>query len=185
MKTPKSAAKKLFFLSRPKSTARKHPVHAPLPGSGIATKSIIPKYPYFSIVFFFFKTFFLNLSISSPNFLMRESKFSTASIKNNTKGITNIFAAMHTKNAGNGAMSNKEAAINPPLNSKIGIKDIKNIKAYLPKILPVIPLNMPKIPFTSLFAIDNLLCYFIHFFVYIFDASYLAIFYTWNIVKSI
>ena len=34
--------KKLFFLSIPRSTASKHPVHAPVPGSGIPTNKVRP-----------------------------------------------------------------------------------------------------------------------------------------------
>ena len=48
--TPAIAAKKDFFLSISSTLAIKQPVQAPVPGRGIPTNSINPKYPYFSIV---------------------------------------------------------------------------------------------------------------------------------------
>lgn len=157
MNTPKRAARKLFFLSKPNSTARKHPVQAPLPGSGIATKSIMPQKPYFSIVLFFFKVFSLSREIKWPNFLKRDRKFRIASIMNRTKGITSTLAAMHTKNALKGEMFNNEAAMRPPRSSKIGRSEIMKIRQYFPNMLPVMPAKMPKIPSINRLVINSLL----------------------------
>ena len=51
--TPIAAAKKDFFLSIFNMAAIKHPVHAPVPGSGIPTNKTKPQNPYFSIRTFF------------------------------------------------------------------------------------------------------------------------------------
>ena len=58
---PKSAAKKDFFLSISNTAAIKHPVQAPVPGSGIPTNSTNPQNPYFSILFLCLCTFSSNL----------------------------------------------------------------------------------------------------------------------------
>ncbi len=183
MKTPKRAAKKLFFLSNPSSTAKKHPVHAPLPGNGTATNSIIPKYPYFSIELFFFNVFSLNRVMSCPNFLNLIKNSSTASIKKSTNGMMSMLATIHTMKAQSGSISNKEAAINPPRSSKIGINDIMKMSAYFPNKLPVIPPNTPKMLLTSLLAIDNLLCQFVYILTYILDTASLAFYSTRHIFE--
>ena len=49
IKIPIIVAIKAFFLFISNTEAIKHPVHAPVPGNGIPTKSTRPQNPYFSI----------------------------------------------------------------------------------------------------------------------------------------
>ena len=50
-KTPKHIIGKATFLFIPRTVATIAPVHAPVPGRGIATKTNSPNAAYFSIVF--------------------------------------------------------------------------------------------------------------------------------------
>ena len=88
VRTPRAIARELFFLSIPRNQAPRHPVQAPVIGSGIATNIESPMYPYLLTSFLTFSTFGIRKFLKKPIFMMT---FSNRARKMKAAGITQMF----------------------------------------------------------------------------------------------
>ena len=115
-----------FFTLNPKSAAIMDPVHAPVPGIGIATNKKSPNFLYLSMSLLLLSAFSSNLYINLENLVLFRNS-NTFFTKSNIKGTGMILPKMHIIIAIFQFTPNKLAAIIPPLSSKIGIIDIIKI----------------------------------------------------------
>lgn len=111
------------------------PVHAPVPGNGIPTKIIRPKYAYFLIVSFFSSAFLSHQeTIFLKGVLFKNLKI--IFIKNNTNGIGSIFPKNAMKNVGKKSIPRRYPVIIPPLNSITGNNETRNTIVSFDNISP-------------------------------------------------
>ena len=133
MHTPTTIAPKAFFQSMPRRDATRAPVQAPVPGSGIPTKSTSPQNSYLLIRSLLLIAFFSSFSTSGRKRRVLRSHAKIGRIRSRINGIGIRFPTRQIgiarqvgifKNAG-------PAARIPPLSSRIGIIEIIKIISSL------------------------------------------------------
>lgn len=127
--TPKTIARNAFFQSMSSSDAISAPVHAPVPGSGIPTKSTSPKNSYFSILSLLLIAFSSSFSTKGRNNFVFLSHLNIGLINHKMNGIGIKFPIRQMGIALQVGMSRKAgpAASSPPLSSNIGTMEMINI----------------------------------------------------------
>ncbi len=116
------------------------PVHAPVPGSGIAIKRNRPNRLYFVMDLLFFSSFVSSLSM---NFTKRVFFISSNNFRMNKKikGIGTRVPAMQIGSATCQFTPSKLAAKIPPLSSKMGNIEIRKTMILGPNVLSRISTN--------------------------------------------
>ena len=130
MHTPTTIAPKAFFQSMPRRDATRAPVQAPVPGSGIPTKSTSPQNSYCWIFSLLPIARFSSFSISPRKHFIFFIHWKIFLINSRINGMGKIFPIIQIGIACTADTFRSELASSPPRSSRSGIIEIRKTTAF-------------------------------------------------------
>ena len=138
---PRSTAGNAFLNLTPRREAIREPVQAPVPGSGIPTKSTSPQNSYFSICPLLPMALFSSFSTRGRKSLVCFSQLKIGVIRSRIKGTGMIFPITQNQIARTMSISRSDATTSPPRSSRIGTMETMKTIISLEILPPSVSIN--------------------------------------------